>query len=312
MNLKGLKIAVLGGGISSEREVSLISANNAWEGLRAAGHNALFIDITTSREAELKDLLQDYKLDLVFIALHGEFGEDGGIQKILQDLGIAYTGSGVTASRLAMDKILSKMMFAAAGVSTPDFKVYSGDGVPSGPVGYPLVVKPSRCGSSLGVSIVRQASELPQALKVAQAYEAKVLLEEYIPGRELTVGILDDKPLTVVEIIPRAEYYDYSAKYDDGGSEFIAPADLPREVDKRCKHLAVLAHRALGLRHFSRVDLRLNPDNMPFVLEANSIPGLTRHSLLPLSAKACGISFQELLTTMVELAVCEKEAATKG
>src|SRR4030042_1587258 len=149
MNLKGLKIAVLGGGISSEREVSLISANNAWEGLRAAGHNALFIDITTSREAELKDLLQDYKLDLVFIALHGEFGEDGGIQKILQDLGIAYTGSGVTASRLAMDKILSKMMFVAAGVSTPDFKVYSGDGVPSGPVGYPLVVKPSRCGSSV-------------------------------------------------------------------------------------------------------------------------------------------------------------------
>jgi len=243
-----------------------------------------------------------YRLDVAFVALHGTFGEDGGIQRILDDLHIVYTGSDARSSRLAMDKILAKKIFQRAGIPTPAFSVhYDRRSLPD-IAGYPVVIKPCASGSSLGVSIVREERQLPAAFSEAFQYHQKVLVEEYIAGRELSVGIFDEKALAVVEIIPRTGYYDFSAKYDDQKTEFIAPAKLPPHLYRYCQQVALRAHQALGCRHFSRVDLRLSQDGQLYVLEVNSIPGLTSHSLLPLCAASCGMNFDELIVGMLNLA----------
>jgi len=305
--LANIRVGVLGGGVSFEREVSLLSAQGAFSALKEKAINTVFIDIATKEENEIKKMLSDYDLGVAFIALHGEFGEDGKIQKILEDLGIPYTGSGPKASFLAMDKVSSKKAFIEKGIPTPDFCVLGKGQDLNIDIKYPVVVKPYFAGSSIGVSIVTQKEDLSQALDKAFAFQDTVILEDYIPGRELTVGILEEKPLAVVDIIPGQGYYDFNAKYSDVATQFVAPAQLAPEIYRRVQELGLAAHRALDCRHFSRVDIRLGLDNVPYILELNSIPGLTTHSLLPLSAKACGIDFGELIAKMTTLALNGKK-----
>jgi len=305
--LDAMKVGVLMGGVSGEREVSLISGGQASAALRRKGLNVVDIDIATSHPDEVREQMRASCIDLAFVALHGEFGEDGGIQEILDELAMPYTGSGALASRKAMDKLLSKELFTRAAVPTPQFCVLSSRTAVPQDIEYPVVIKPSASGSSLGVSIVRDASGFLPAVQKAFACKGRVMMEHYIAGRELTVGILDDSPLAVVEIRPRSQYYDYNAKYNDDRTEFIAPARLDEKMYKFVQGTALRAHRALGCRHFSRVDIRLGEDHVAYVLEVNSIPGLTSHSLLPLSAKVCGIDFDELILTMARLALNEKK-----
>lgn len=311
MDFKGLKIGVLGGGISGEREISLLSAKGVYESLVACGLDAVFIDIITSDEEEVKNLLLAHKLDAAFIALHGAFGEDGRIQSILESIGLSYTGSGPRASLLTMDKILSKKVFENNNISTPAFFICSDSRNIPKDVTYPVVVKPHFCGSSLGVTIVEDKDSLEEAIKKALSFSPKVILEEYIKGRELTVGILDDKALAVVEIIPKNGTFDFEAKYTKGKTSFIVPAKLNKKTYEQTQAIALAAHRALGCRGFCRVDMRLNRDNIPYVLEVNSIPGLTNKSLLPLAAKACGYDFNKLVLKLIELALYGKKETQK-
>ncbi|UCG34821.1 MAG: D-alanine--D-alanine ligase [Candidatus Omnitrophota bacterium] len=307
MSLANIRVGVLGGGVSSEREISLLSAQGALNALKTREINTVFIDIPTREEKEIKEILSAYGVDIAFVAMHGEFGEDGGIQKILEDLGISYTGSGPEASFLAMDKIASKKTFIEKGIPTASFCVLRKGEKLSIDISYPVVVKPHFAGSSIGISIVKQKEDLAQALDKAFTLQDAVILEDYIAGRELTVGVLEERPLAVVEIIPRQGYYDFNAKYSDSATQFIAPAQLPCETYCKVQELGLAAHKALGCRHFARVDIRLRADNIPYVLEVNSIPGLTSHSLLPLSAKASGIDFGELIAKMTTLALNGKK-----
>ncbi|MBU1112466.1 MAG: D-alanine--D-alanine ligase [Candidatus Omnitrophica bacterium] len=303
MDLRKVKIGVLGGGVSPEREISLVSADEACKALSRHGLNVVFIDINSSQKEDIEALIRSQGIEIAFIALHGKFGEDGGIQEILQGLGLPYTGSSPRGSFLAMNKALSKQIFKTVGIRTPEFSVCCDcRRIPSG-LNYPLVIKPCSSGSSLGISIVQEVGQLPAALDKAFSHQDIVLLEDYIEGRELTVGILNQQPLGVVEIIPKKGYYDFQAKYSDGLTDFIAPAKIPEDLYQRIQIQAQAAHKSLGCRHFSRVDLRLDQNGTAYVLEVNSIPGLTSHSLLPLSAKVCGIEFDELILKMTELAL---------
>ena len=311
MKIGDLRIGVLGGGVSTERGISLASSRQARKALAEKGLDAVFIDIFTKKKEKIRELIHSSNINLAFIALHGEFGEDGQIQEILEELGIAYTGSGPKASALSMNKAHSKRAFKAKGIPTPNFTVLSKEEDIPGYLRYPLVVKPYSSGSSIGVSIVREQDNLKLALDLAFSHSNGAILEDYIEGRELTVGILEDDPLAVVEIIPKKGYFDFDAKYNHGASDFIAPAQLDNEVEREVKSVGLAAHRILGCRHFSRADIRLTKDNLPFVLEVNSIPGLTSYSLLPLSAKVCGIDFNELIFKMVELALYGKKEAQK-
>jgi len=307
--LKDIKIGVLGGGVSSEREISLLSANEACKALRRNNIETVFIDITVSEKEKVKEMILSSNIDLAFIALHGEFGEDGKIQEILEEFDMPYTGSGSYASYLAMDKIASKEIFIKEGIPTAGFTIYEA-GRPIENLAlnlkYPAVVKPFFAGSSVGVFIVRNKLELETAIKKAVALQSRIIIEDYIEGREFTVGIFEDRPLSVVEIVLKSGYFDFTTKYSDGLAQFIAPAKLDKVVYKKIQDTALAAHCALGCKHFSRVDIRLGCDNIPFVLEVNSIPGLTTHSLLPLSAKCCGIDFDELIIRMAQLALDEK------
>ncbi len=313
MKIGDIRIGVLGGGVSTERDISLISSHEVCEALAKKGLDVVFIDILTKKKNKVKELISSSNIGLAFIALHGEFGEDGQIQEILEELGIAYTGSGPKASALAMNKAHSKRIFKAKGIPTPNFTVLSQeylskkeDDIPA-EIKYPLVVKPCSSGSSIGVSIVRGRGNLRDALELAFSYSNGVILEDYIEGRELTVGILEEEPLAVVEILPKKGYFDFDAKYSHGASDFIAPAQLNNEVEREIRSVGSAVHRVLGCRHFSRVDIRLTKDNLPFVLEVNSIPGLTLNSLLPLSAGVCGVDFSELIFKMAELALYGKK-----
>ena len=303
--LSNLKIGVLGGGISLERDISLLSSKEVVSILKRNNINHVFIDIFTSEKEIVKELIFKNNIDLAFIALHGEFGEDGEIQKILDEIGIPYTGSCPLASYRAMNKILSKEIFVKENIPTADYIVCRRNEFPNINK-YPVVVKPYFSGSSIGVFIVNNEDELKNALEEAFSIQDTVIIEDYIDGKELTVGILEDKPLAVVEIIPKSRYFDFFAKYKDD-TTFIAPAKLEKDVYKNVQETALRAHKALGCRHFSRVDIKLSKENIPYVLEINSIPGLTSHSLLPLSAKVCGISFDELILKMLVLALNEKE-----
>ena len=297
--------------MSAEREISLISAKGVCGALIKKNLDTVFIDILTKEKNEVKKLIREFAIDLAFIALHGEFGEDGGIQEILEELGIAYIGSEPRASILAMDKVLSKRVFKAKGISTPNFITCLRNESISAEINYPLAVKPCSSGSSIGVSIVREKDDFKAALKLAFSCSDRVILEDYIEGRELTVGILDDRPLAIVEIIPKKEHFDFDAKYRKGMSGFIVPASLDEKLERQIKAVGLAAHRVLGCRHFSRVDIRLDKNNVPFVLEVNSIPGLTPHSLFPLAVKAEGIDFDDLIFKMVELGLYGKKEAQK-
>ena len=296
------KIAVLMGGPGSEREVSLASGKAVLNALLGLGLDAVAVDVT-GPEIELPT-----GTNLAFNVIHGTFGEDGSLQQILEGLGIPYTGAGVKSSRIAFDKNLAKAAFVEHGVPTPRAEIIdvsSGPRLPSFPA--PFVVKPPREGSSVGVHIVRNQADAEAAMADAAKYGDDILVEEFINGQELTVGILNDVALPVVHIIPPEGVYDMASKYPwlsgAKGSQYICPADLDAETTRLVQEAALAAHRSLGVEIYSRVDVLLDSQNRPFVLEANTIPGMTETSLLPKAAAAIGISFPELCKTIAELSL---------
>ena len=296
------KIAVLMGGPGSEREVSLASGRAVLKALLDLGLEAVAVDVT-SREIQLPP-----GTDLAFNVIHGTFGEDGSLQEILEAMGVPYTGAGSKSSRLAFDKNLAKAAFVAHGVPTPRAEIID---VSNGPVlpsfSAPFVVKPPREGSSVGVHIVHHQADAAAAIADAAKYGNDILIEEFISGKELTVGILNDVPLPIVHIAPPGGVYDMASKYPwlsgAKGSEYFCPADLDLETTMAVQAAALAAHRALGVEIYSRVDVLLDSENRPFVLEANTIPGMTETSLLPKAAAAIGISFPELCRTIARLSL---------
>ncbi len=299
MELTGKQIAVLEGGPSSERAVSFATGKGVTKALRSLGA------IVTEVDVEGADFVLPNETELAFIALHGTFGEDGQVQQILENRGMPYTGDGVAESRLAFDKIPSKEKFTRHGVTTPHWEVIRNGQEPTLPL--PFVIKPPRQGSTVGVYIIRQESEIAPALREAAQYDEELLVEQFIPGRELTVGILGDLALPVLEIIPKSGFYDFNNKYPflnpqaGGGAQHVCPAAIPAEMTSRIQDLALLACQSLGVKVYARVDVILSERNEPFVLEVNTIPGMTEASLLPEAAAAAGISYPELCARIIEL-----------
>lgn len=286
-----LKIGVLAGGPSSERRISLKSGSAVCGALNKEGLDAFFIDI----RGDAKRMLGGVDMDAAFIALHGGFGEDGTIQRILERRGIPYTGSGPEASRLALDKLASRRIFKKVGLCVPRYKALSIKERFKGiTLNMPCVVKPQKEGSSIGLSVVMDAGDMDAALRKAFCFGDKAIIEEFIEGRELTVGILDERPLPVVEIRPEGKCYDYYAKYKSPATRYLIPAPVGKIFFKEAQNAGLKAHRALGCRTFSRVDMILGRDGRVYVLEVNTIPGLTSRSLLPKAAEAAGIDFSSL------------------
>ena len=300
--ISSLKIAVLMGGLSAEREVSLKSGAAVHQALVSQGCNAVAVDVGR----DLPQVLQSEKIEAAFIALHGRYGEDGCVQGLLELMQIPYTGSGVLASALAMHKLYSKQTFAASGILTAPFHCFRrGEAIVLADLsfGLPLVVKPVQEGSSVGISIVRDEHELPTALELAFQYDDEILVEQYIKGQEVQVGILDDCPIGAIEIVPKNEFYDYEAKYTDGMAEHIFPARLDAALYENAQQVGLQAHRSLGCRGYSRVDLLVTPAGECFVLEVNTLPGMTALSLLPeIAAKGAGLSFEVLVKRIIESA----------
>jgi D-alanine-D-alanine ligase len=297
------RVAVLHGGMSAEREVSLTSGRQVIAALTTAGFDVTPVVVTEDLAALINALTP--APDVVFNALHGRFGEDGTIQGILDYLGIPYTHSGVRASALAMDKAAAKAVFAHAGLPVaPHRTIDIAELADHDPLPPPYVVKPVNEGSSVGVSIIMPGDN--RGAQIAQAWRfGPAMVEQYIPGRELTVGVLEDHALAVTEIVPNTAFYDYEAKYADGGSRHEIPAAITPELAQRAKDIALAAHRALGCRGASRADLRYDPDTDRLVLlEVNTQPGMTPTSLLPEQANYIGMDFPALCTWMVERAKC--------
>jgi D-alanine-D-alanine ligase len=303
-----LNIAVLMGGMSSEREVSLNSGENVASALSARGHNVVKVVMNDEKLNGMGRL----KPDIVFIALHGGFGEDGGVQALLEARGLPYTGSGVEASKLAMNKAASKEIFLANGVPTPPyFGVAKGalsdsHVVLAEKLGLPVVVKPVAEGSSVRVTIVRHGKDLGAALAEAFNFGEVALIEKYIPGRELTVGILDGRALPIIEIVPKDGYYDYQAKYKSEETQYLLEFELDPQIYKNIQAACLKAHDVLGCKVFSRVDVRYDPADTFYVLEVNTIPGFTSHSLLPKAAQAVGIEFGELCERIIVASLREQ------
>ena len=300
------RVAVLMGGQSAEREISIRSGRAVWAALIRKGYDAIPLEVDSSVVARLREV----RGQIAFIALHGPGGEDGTIQGLLEVLRIPYTGSGVEACAVAMDKALSKALLEHAGIPVPrGFVRTIGDRRKPMPSGFrfPLVVKPVSQGSTLGITIVRKSRDLSKGLEAAFAYGPSVLIEEYIDGRELTVGILNNRPLPVVEIVPRGGFYDFASKYTPGASVYKAPAPLPSRVAKQIQALALDVHRRFGCRGATRVDFRLNKKGRPFVLELNTVPGMTETSLLPMAAKAARLSYEDMVEAILMSAI-ERDA----
>lgn len=303
------KIGVLMGGPSTERGISLKSGKAVYESLKQMGIEVIAIDIKTDDIKENIRLIESYGINCAFLALHGRFGEDGQIQQILDDLKVPYTGSDAQASKLAMDKIASHRVFTAYGLNVPRYKVIERPVDPSLKVisegdflEFPLVVKPATQGSSVGLSIVDKKDELDKALELAFNFDERLLIEEYINGREVTVGILDEQVLPVIEIIPKKRFFDYEAKYQPGMTDYIVPAKLEDEITRNLRQTALKAHKVLDCFGCCRVDMILRNDNVAFILEVNTIPGLTQTSLLPKAAKVAGIDFAKLCIKLIQLA----------
>jgi len=326
-----MKVVLLMGGRSAEREISLRTGHGIVRSLQALGHEVVAIDAADGRQigegerapAQLEgptavsglpevsvaevsraDALEH--ADVVFIALHGGAGENGTLQALLELTGKPYTGSGVLASALAMNKAMSKRIFEREGIPTPRWLLVDADRlgtIDTTPLGaYPLVVKPNEQGSTVGLTIVTRPEDLGDAVGLALRYGREVLIESFIPGRELTVAILGDEPLPIVEIRPKGGHYDYESKYSAGMTEYFCPADLPEPLAERIRELGRRAAHALGCAGVSRADFRLSPANEPFCLEVNTIPGMTPTSLVPMAARAQGLSYDQLVERMLELA----------
>lgn len=302
---KQLLIAVLMGGPGSEREVSLASGNAVLEALQNEGLNAVGVDVT-SRELNLPEGTQ-----LCFNVIHGTYGEDGDMQEVLEEMGMPYTGAGIDSSRLAFDKVASKEVFVEHNVPTPASEIVNcADGIVLPKMALPYVVKPPREGSSVGVHIVETEQEAITALEDAAKYGDEVLIEQFVQGKELTVGVLENEVLPVVHIAPRSGFYDMSNKYpwmnNDGGTDYYCPAELDDTTTEKVQAAALAAHKALGCEIYSRVDVLLDADGNPYVLEANTIPGMTASSLLPKAAQAAGYEFGPLCQKIAELSLAER------
>lgn len=338
-----MKVAVLFGGTSAERDVSIASGSEVVKALRAAGHEVVAVDTATGvldgeREAKLlrsgvaplppgreelaglangdpTALARSPELDgvdVLFLALHGGTGEGGTLQALLDLVGIPYTGSGMLGSAMAMDKDITKRLLRAAGIPTADWLMAP---VPTDEVaealGWPVVVKPSKQGSTVGLTVVREADGLRPAVAHAFEFDDEVMVERFVPGRELTVPVVGDEALPVGEIITTTEVFDYESKYQPGMADEIFPADVPDDVRVEVQRLALAAHRVLKLRGFSRVDFRLDDAGGLWCLEVNTLPGMTGNSLVPKSARAAGIEFPRLCERICELAL-EYDAARRG
>lgn len=332
-----MRIAVLFGGASSEREVSIASAAQVFTALRDRGHDVIAIDTAKGKlspqeveafvsatvaydppgvddipasEVTARLTAEDSELrgvDVVFLALHGGSGEDGTLQALLKAAGIPYTGSGVLGSAVAMDKDMSKRLFRQAGVPTPDWIMAPATAAEVAErIGFPAIVKPNSQGSTIGLTVVKAPEQLEEAIATAAAWDHEVMIERFVPGRDLVVGVLDGRALAVGEIVPQlGEIFDYQSKYQVGGAVETFPADLPAETAAEVQHLAVAAHRALKLGSYSRIDFRLDAQGRLWCLEANTLPGMTATSLMPQSAAAVGIGFAELCERLCELALAE-------
>jgi D-alanine-D-alanine ligase len=330
-----MRVTVLTGGATAERAVAFASATQIVAALRSRDHDVHVVDTCTGLldEAEEAKVLggavgtappsvaeldeQERKMlseglaelavvrgsDVLFLALHGGTGEGGTLQAILDVIGVPYTGSGQLASALAMDKDLSKRLFRAAGVPVPAWFMapVAPDDVKTS-LGWPVIVKPSKQGSSVGLTLVRKAQDLAAAVQLAARYDDEVMVEQFIPGRELTVGVLGEVPLPVGEIVPKHELFDYESKYTPGMSEETFPAKIATRLARQLQEYALMAHRALKLGGYSRIDFRVSPEGDIFCLEANSLPGMTRTSLFPQAGQAAGIAFPELCERICKLA----------
>jgi D-alanine-D-alanine ligase len=331
-----MKVAVLMGGRSAEREVSFSTGRGIAQSLRNLGHEVTSIDAadghvlqagnegTGARTLDaVRALPPDAMLaavqvpavreaDVVFIALHGTYGEDGTIQAALELAGKVYTGSGVLASALAMDKAMSKRVFEREALPTPHWMLLEA-GVPGSALdvsllgGYPLVVKPNAEGSTIGLSIVRHPSELQPAIGRASEHDPQVLVEQFVEGRELTVAVIGEVAYPVVEIEPKSGFYDYTAKYTKGMTTYTCPAKLEKELSRHVRELAVEAAQVLGCRGVARVDFRLTEDDEPSILEVNTLPGMTPTSLVPMAAAAKGMSYDQLVARIIELAITDSK-----
>jgi D-alanine-D-alanine ligase len=288
--VKNKKIAVVMGGPSSEREVSLDTGKGVYEALVARGYQAIALDWKPG--TSLPALLEEAKIEVVWNALHGTFGEDGAVQGLLSCMGILCTGSRVLASALAMDKIASKRVFESHGIATPSWQVWQPGGEITIPL--PLVAKPANEGSSVGVSVVFEEAKLPAALELASAHRGPVLIEEYIEGREVFVGVLGDSAIGTIEVRPAKGFYDYEAKYQRNDTQYLIPAPISESLAASVQEIALQAHRALGCESYSRVDIRVREGGACFVLEVNTLPGMTGASLMPKLAEHAGISYPEL------------------
>jgi D-alanine-D-alanine ligase len=310
-----MRVAVLKGGRSLERQVSLKSGGRVEDALERLGHEVAAIDVG----ADLVDRLSDAAPEIAFIALHGRDGEDGTVQELLEVMGIPYTGSGVSACIRTADKVLAKHAMRDHEIPTPDFYAFNetafkelgaAQALPAieERLDFPIVVKPAGQGSALGIKFARTAADVPAALVAAFSYDRKVLLERYVTGRDHAVSIIEDngapRTLPIVEAVPEQEdFYDFEARYEIGRTRFVCPADLPAEAAERASEIALQVYALLGCSGFSRVDLMLEEDTGElYVLEANSIPGLTETSLLPQAADAAGIGFDELIDRILKAA----------
>lgn len=332
-----MNIALLTGGLSSEREVSLSSGRGILKALRNSGYNVIVVDPIfgkekieeeeifkdmVSKEYPTLDKIRDLQkgssrkmlecidsdlfdnIDLAFIGLHGKYGEDGKIQTLLELRGIKYTGSGVQSSCVAMDKDFSKIVFYRMGIPTPDWVALTdfsdaNYGECLKRFGSPLVIKPNDEGSTVGLSIVDNEDDFNKGIKLAFNYSEKVLVEKYIKGRELTVSIIDGTAYPVIEIVPKEGFYDYAHKYSKGMSDYVCPAVIPDEVSKRAMDMALASDKALGCKVYSRVDFLMTESSELFCLEVNTLPGMTELSLVPMAAKAMGMDFNGLINKII-------------
>jgi D-alanine-D-alanine ligase len=295
------KVAVLMGGKSAEREISLRSGNMVLDALKKKGVDAYAFD---PRDQGLEQLIAQ-NFERVFIALHGRFGEDGTVQGALEYLGLPYTGSGVMASALAMDKWRTKLLWQAAGVPTPPYELLSKDADfarVAARLGLPLMVKPAREGSSIGMSKATSVEKIGAAYELAARYDEVIIAERFIEGIEVTAGILANEPLPLIRLETPRVFYDYEAKYFANDTRYICPCGLPVEQEKMVQEKALAAFRVLGCSGWGRVDVMLGKNGEPYFLEVNTIPGMTDHSLVPMAARAKGISFEELVVRILESA----------
>lgn len=328
-----LKIILLVGGTSTERYISKLSSKSIYTALKSLGHEVILLDpaygdnqpdepekffdekdfteISNSNYIRCFNRKEFDSADLVFIGLHGKWGEDGTVQAILDLKGVKYTGSKTLSSAVTMDKILSKILFDKFNIPTPKWFSFNNNEMNSDDVaikiekdlGYPAIIKPNDQGSTVGLSICRSKVDVKQALSLAKDYSEKILVEEFIHGRELTVGVLGNEAFPVLEIKPKQEIYDYQCKYTSGMSEYIVPADIPESISKELQKVSLAAFKSLECEGYARIDFRLSPENKFYLLEINTLPGMTSLSLVPKMAKAVGMSFEQLIERIIQLSL---------